>query len=120
MTTAKCLMIFRIILNKSPNHIWLMLINRIIIISKKKKDIQFRFLKWYNFYLEKETLFLRHIKQEVNITIKMEDFFMQKYPFILARNFSFISSKILYKDFLMKPRVRRFFSKMFEDFLQNT
>ena len=45
---------------------------------------------------------------------------MQKYPFIPARNFSFICSKILYKDFLMKPRVRRFFSKIFEDFLQNT
>jgi len=29
---------------------------------------------------------------------------MQKYPFIPARNFSFICSNILYKDFLMKPR----------------
>ena len=39
---------------------------------------------------------------------------MQKYPFIPARNISFICSKIVYKDFLMKPNVRRFFSKMFD------
>ena len=52
--------------------------------------------------------------------LKWRIFLMQKYPFIPARNFSFICSKILYKDFPMKPRVRRFFSKMFEDFLQNT
>ena len=36
---------------------------------------------------------------------------IQKYPFIPARNFSFICSKILHKDFLMKPRVRRFSTK---------
>jgi len=52
--------------------------------------------------------------------LKWRIFLMQKCPFVPARDFSFICSKILYKDFLMKPRVRRFFSKMFEDFLQNT
>ena len=35
-------------------------------------------------------------------------FLMEKYPFIPAQNFSFICSKILYKDFLIKPRGRRY------------
>ena len=50
----------------------------------------------------------------------MEDFFYAEISIYSRAEFSNICSKILYKDFLMKPRVRRFFSKMFEDFLQNT
>ena len=56
---------------------------------------------------------------EISIPIKMEDFFNAEIS-IYSRAKSFIYLfEDLYKDFLMKPRVRRFFSKMFEDFLQN-
>ena len=77
-----------------------------------RKFINHRFLKQYDISKTFQDV-------KLHIPIKMEDFLMQKYPFIPARNFSFIYLKILYKDFLMKPRVRRFFLKMFEDFIQN-
>ena len=55
---------------------------------------------------------------KLTIPIKMEDFFDAEIS-IYSRAGFFI---YLFEDFLqrfpIKPRVRRFFSKMFEDFLQ--
>ena len=52
------------------------------------------------------------------IPIKMEDFFNAEISIYSRAEFFIYLFEDLYKDFLMKPRVRRFFSKMFEDFLQ--
>ena len=51
----------------------------------------------------------------------MEDFLNSEISIYSRAEFfiHFYLFEDLYKDFLMKPRVRRFFSKMFEDFLQN-
>ena len=48
----------------------------------------------------------------------MEDFFNAEISIYSRAEFFIYLFEDLYKDFLMKPRVRRFFSKMFEDFLQ--
>ena len=49
----------------------------------------------------------------------MEDFFNAEISIYSRAEFFIYLFEDLYKDLLMKPRVRRFFSKMFEDFLQN-
>ena len=56
---------------------------------------------------------------EISIPIKMEDFFNAEISIYSRAEFFIYLFKDLYKGFLMKPRFRRFFSKMFEDFLQN-
>ena len=48
----------------------------------------------------------------------MEDFFNAEIFIYSRAEFSIYLFEDLYKDFRVKPRVRRFFSKMFEDFLQ--
>ena len=54
----------------------------------------------------------------MDIHIKTEDFFNAEISIYSRAEFFNYLFEDLYKDFLMKPRVRRFFSKMFEDFLQ--
>ena len=48
----------------------------------------------------------------------MEDFFNAEISIYSRAEFFIYLFEDLCKDFLMKPRVRRFFSKMFEDLLQ--
>ena len=55
----------------------------------------------------------------MRIPIKMEDFFNAEISIYSRAEFFIYLCEDKYKDFLMKPRVRRFFSRMFEDFLLN-
>ena len=56
---------------------------------------------------------------EIPIPIKMKGFLNLEISIYSHVGFFIYLFEDLYKDFLMKPRVRRFSSKMFEDFLQN-
>ena len=61
---------------------------------------------------------LEKILIKIYIPIKMEDFFNAEISIYSRTEFFIYLFEDLYKAFLMKTRVRRFFSKMFEDFLQ--